>query len=66
MQGKELRFERWGLLREVGGEDRNLKFGDGNATKPGLFVERPVVTHTSGALSMGVVGSLVIHYLGYM
>ena len=26
-----------GLLREVAGETRNLRFGDGNVTEPGLF-----------------------------
>lgn len=26
---RKLRFERSGLLREIAGEDRSLKFGDG-------------------------------------
>ena len=30
---KELQFEWSGLWREVGGEDRSLRFGDGNVNK---------------------------------
>ena len=30
---KELQFEWSGLWRELGGEDRSLRFGDGNVNK---------------------------------
>lgn len=40
---KELRFKRSGLLREVGGEGKSLRFGNSNVTKPDVFAEGAVI-----------------------
>lgn len=51
IRNQELRFERSGLLREVAGEDRSLKFGDGKdlvfaifKTAKGILLEYQVFT----------------------